>query len=255
MEFDKRKVFWWSPKPFLGLKIFQKQNVGDFLGPMLVQKILQTQGLNINDIKKEKLLSIGSVLHFANDNDTVWGSGVNGKVNPDFHKFKTLDIRAVRGPLTGEFLKKRGLIDPEVYGDPGILVADYWKRSRPVEKNKIVFIPHMRDKVNLGNNIKILSPLTEFETFLTEIQTAEKVISSSLHGVIIAESYGIPAVLFENHSGETAFKYEDYYRGTGRETFKAYSDINAAFKADPAVPDFSTVKRKLLAKFPWDIWA
>lgn len=254
MMFDKRKVFWWSPKPFLGLGIFQKENVGDLLGPKLVQKILQTKGININDIKKEKLLSIGSVLHFANDYDTVWGSGVNGKVNPDFHKFKTLDIRAVRGPRTGEFLSKRGLLDPGVYGDPGILVADYWRRSRESEKNKVIFVPHMRDKVNFGNNISILSPLTEFDKFLVELQSAEKVISSSLHGVIIAESYGIPAVLFENHSGETTFKYEDYYRGTGRETFKTYSDLDAALRADPLMPDFSTIKQKLMAKFPWDLW-
>ena len=41
-------------------------------------------------------------------------------------------------------------------------------------------------------------------------------VSSSLHGIVIAEAYGVPAVLVAS-STEPVFKYEDYYAGTGRE--------------------------------------
>lgn len=254
MKLDKNKVFWWSPKPLWGLKVFQKENVGDLLGPLLVQKILDTRSLIIEDIQKNKLLTIGSVMHFANDQDTVWGTGINGKVDVSYHKFNDLDVRAVRGPLTADFLQKRGITVPAIYGDPGILVSDFWPRSEAVQKGKVLYIPHMREKEQYQRGMKTLSPLVSLQEFIKEIQTAEKVVSSSLHGVIIAESYGVPACLYESKSGETPFKYEDYYSGTGRSSFKMFDEISLARHYEPEIPDLSPVKSKLLSAFPWDIW-
>jgi pyruvyltransferase len=254
LKLDKNKVFWWSPQPLWGLKIFQKENVGDLLGPLLAQKILDTRALNIGDIQKNKLLTIGSVMHFANTGDTTWGTGVNGKVDESLHKFTNLDVRAVRGHLTAEFLKKRGIDSPQIFGDPGILVSDFWPRSEVVEKGKVVYIPHMREKERYQAGMKTLSPLVSLQHFVKEIQTAEKVVSSSLHGVIIAESYGVPACLYESKSGETPFKYEDYYSGTGRSSFRMFDDISEAKRHEPDVPDLSAVKVKLLSAFPWDLW-
>ncbi len=228
--------------------------MGDLLGPLLVQQILATRSLSISDIKKTKLLTIGSVMHFANDDDTVWGTGVNGKINELQHRFNSLDVRAVRGHLTAHFLQKKGIPVPEIFGDPGILVSDFWPRTKAVEKGKIVYIPHMREKELYQAGMKTLSPLVSLERFVAEIQTAEKVISSSLHGVIVAESYGVPASLYESKSGETPFKYEDYYSGTGRNTFKMFDDISQARQYEPEVPDLSSIKCKLLSAFPWDIW-
>ena len=250
---DKTQVFWWSPIPFLGLKIFQKENVGDLLGPLLVQKILDSKGLRIHDINKRKLLTIGSVMHFADTGDTLWGTGVNGKVADTEHHYADLDVRAVRGPLTAEYLKRKSINVPEIYGDPGVLVADLWPRSQATEPGKVLYIPHMREKKFHRKGLQTLSPLVSLEKFIAEIQTAEKVISSSLHGVIIAESYGVPACLFQS-ANETAFKYEDYYQGTGRHTFKVFDDIAAARKYEPEVPDFTLVKKNLLSDFPWDLW-
>jgi pyruvyltransferase len=254
LKLDKNKVFWWSPEPRWGLKIFQKENVGDLLGPLLVQQILDTRSLNISNIQKRKLLTIGSVMHFANDDDSIWGTGVNGKISASEHKFGRLDVRAVRGPLTAHFLKQKGVAVPEVFGDPGILVSDFWPRTKQVEKGKVVYIPHMREKEIHQPGMKTLSPLLSLQRFSTEIQTAEKVISSSLHGVIIAESYGVPACLYESKSGETPFKYEDYYYGTGRDSYKMFNDISQARSFEPEIPDLSAVKSKLLSAFPWDLW-
>lgn len=224
------------------------------MGPLLVQKILDTRSLTIDAIQKNKLLTIGSVMHFANDGDTVWGTGVNGKIDVSYHQFSNLDVRSVRGPLTADFLKQREIAVPEIYGDPGILVSDYWPRTEKVEKGKVVYIPHMREKERYQKGMKTLSPLVSLQQFVKEIQTAEKVVSSSLHGVIVAESYGVPACLYESKSGETPFKYEDYYSGTGRSSFKMFDDISLARQYEPEVPDLSAVKIKLLSAFPWDLW-
>ena len=54
--------------------------------------------------KDRKLLALGSILTYARNNDVVWGSAVNGKwLDLKHYKFTTLDVRAVRGPLTREF--------------------------------------------------------------------------------------------------------------------------------------------------------
>ena len=50
----------------------------------------------------------------------------------------------------------------------------------------------------------------------SDIFNTELILSSSLHGVILAEAYGIPAVLIRNEN-EPLFKYKDYYMGTGRD--------------------------------------
>ncbi|MBE6782684.1 MAG: polysaccharide pyruvyl transferase family protein [Ruminococcaceae bacterium] len=54
--------------------------------------------------------------------------------------------------------------------------------------------------------------------FVEEIKSSEKVISSSLHGIILAETYGVPAV-FLNTGGyvdNALIKYYDWYYSTNR---------------------------------------
>lgn len=43
-----------------------------------------------------------------------------------------------------------------------------------------------------------------------------EVYSSSLHGIILAEAYGVPAVMFRSYDKSVDFKYLDYYASTGR---------------------------------------
>ena len=56
-----------------------------------------------------------------------------------------------------------------------------------------------------------ISPLA----FVRALLGAERVVSSSLHGVILAEAYGIPATYLDSGNGENRFKYDDYYAGHG----------------------------------------
>ncbi|KQB51554.1 hypothetical protein AQS70_17705 [Pseudomonas endophytica] len=114
----------------------------------------------------------------------------------------------------------------------------------------------MREKVDptIAKKYKVLSPLTELNLFISEIQKASKVISTSLHGIIIAESYSIPAVLIENNSGETLFKYHDYFQGTGRDKVHICKDFNSALNHSPPSPNLEKFQDGLLSCFPYDIW-
>lgn len=109
-------LFWWQPGN-------GTTNFGDELSRVIVERVIQR---NVEEAKVEapKLLAIGSVLHFADTGDCIWGSGINGKhLNPNDYRFKKLDIRSVRGPLTRLFLQSMGHMAPEIYGDPALLIS------------------------------------------------------------------------------------------------------------------------------------
>ena len=73
------------------------ENFGDKLSDVVVQSMLHRSGYFLDDVvlQPKRLLAIGSILHFAENRDVIWGSGVNGKVNSNFQNVR-LDVRAVR---------------------------------------------------------------------------------------------------------------------------------------------------------------
>lgn len=220
-----------------------------------MERLLKERGIDILTQKRGKLFSIGSVMHFAKDGDTIWGTGINGKMSLDLLQFKNLDVRAVRGPQTALILKKMGLTVPEVFGDPGILTSRYWPDDGS-PKTGPVFIPHMREDVpeSVAKQCKIISPLLPLDDFIAGIRSASEVYSSSLHGVIIAESYGISAALIKNKSGEAPFKYLDYYQGTGRDTLVEFESIDEACGNFVPPPNIKTIQDRLILSFPYDLW-
>lgn len=118
----KKNLFWWEPADG------KTQNAGDHLSRVIVERMLDLYDKQLDEklSKKNKLLAIGSVMHFAKDADTIWGTGINGKVPDNTHKFQKLDVRAVRGPLTKNYLEKKGITCPSVYGDPGLLLPFFY---------------------------------------------------------------------------------------------------------------------------------
>lgn len=256
-KYNRKKTFWWSPKNRFGFHS-SVENVGDILGPNLIDKILTHKGSHIGTIQRNKrLLSVGSILHFARNGDVVWGSGVNGKVSRDLLKFDALDVRAVRGPKTAEILREMGEVVPSVYGDPGVLVSDFWPRCMDPIKGLVTYVPHFRETVpnTLIEQANVLYPMESVEEFLRKIQMSSKVITTSLHGYIIAESYGIPAVLIRNSSGETNFKYDDYFMGTGRSEALYVDNIEEAMDVEGVQFNLKHVKSRLLDSFPYDLFS
>jgi hypothetical protein len=62
--------------------------------------------------------------------------------------------------------------------------------------------------------------------FVEEIHTCELILSSSLHGIILADSYNIPAyhTILSNNVIGGEFKFRDYYASVGREYFHVTID-------------------------------
>ncbi|WP_424991757.1 polysaccharide pyruvyl transferase family protein [Nocardioides ochotonae] len=232
-------------------------NFGDVLGPVLIERLLMTRSLRPPG-SSGRLLSVGSILTMAREGDVVWGSGVNGKLLHQDHVVDGVDFRAVRGPLTRDFLVHRGAIVPEVYGDPGLLVGALWPELRasvPLTLNSnVLYVPNMHDLASYADfGSQVLSPTRPLLECMRRIADSSFVIASSLHGVILAESFGVPARIVRS-SAEPEFKYYDYLLGSGRSMeVEIASSAQHALELGPQ-PPLDWDPAPLIDVFPWELW-
>ena len=240
---DPLPLFFWK-------RALNVENFGDSLSPLIIEKIIGKKITCINSsISSQKILAIGSILHFAKDGDIIWGSGINGKIDPSCHNFSTLLVFAVRGPLTRDFLLERGIFCPEIYGDPAILLPDLFPQLQPTGEKPFIVIPNLNEIQAYRGLPNVVLPTQEPMKVIKEILKARFVISGSLHGIIVAEAFGIPARLLRLTEAEHLFKYFDYYLGSGRtQCIPAYSLEEALELGGEVPPKYD--KAGLLQAFP-----
>lgn len=237
-------MFWWSAS--------QGANFGDDLSHVIVEKIVgRPIAFRSLDSKGQILLAAGSILHYARDGDVIWGSGF--RENPlSENRFQVLDVRAVRGPRTRKFLQKKGIDCPKVYGDPAILMSTLFPEYKNQEKiYDYIIIPNIGE-INCFILYKnVVLPTLPWTEIVEKMNQSRLVISSSLHGIIVAESYGIPARLLKMTWLESILKYQDYYESTGRPDFKYATSVQEALQMGGEEPGYIDTK-PLLDAFPWD---
>ncbi|WP_348770168.1 polysaccharide pyruvyl transferase family protein [Arthrobacter sp. E3] len=173
------------------------------------------------------------------------------------HKFQNLDVRSVRGPLTRDYLISRGACVGEVYGDPALLLPYLFPemiKDLKIKKRGILFVPNLHDfEMTANSSAEVLNPTCHWRDCIKAIVQSEYVISSSLHGVVVAEAFGIPARLVDSGT-EPPFKYEDYFKGTGRsQTHSAATFRSAELEMQMVEPPQINLEG-LLASFPSDLW-
>ncbi|OOE95163.1 hypothetical protein BZG78_15235 [Salinivibrio sp. MA351] len=260
------KVINWNPrkKIFKSSRFFKVKglervnNFGDIIGPLIVKEVLKKESIVNNrfSLLSRRLLTVGSILHFAKNRDTIWGTGRNGKIPYSSHKFRDLDVRAVRGPLTREFLTKKNINCPEVYGDPALLLPLLFESLQNESEEKrydLTIIPNLNDFDLFDDYTQnLIDPRDDLKYIIKRIAKSRFVIGSSLHAIIVAESLGIPARLIQGRS-EPDFKYEDYYLGTGRSGFKAARNVMSAIDMG-GENQVNFGSRKLMESFPFDIF-
>ena len=194
------------------------ENFGDQLSPMLCRALSGREVGHTEDFKKCDLVAIGSILHmirYPEYRGAIWGSGF---IEPPtkYILFPKAKIHAVRGHLTREILK----CDRQVaVGDPGLLSDLFVK---PIEKKyDLGIVPHFNDTGNATvesfaarcPNSTTIDVFAGVQNVLNQIASCKAIISSSLHGLIIADSLGIPngwVKLSDSVIGND-FKFRDYY--------------------------------------------
>ena len=165
---------------------------------------------------------IGSILTFYNLNKSIiYGSGI---IDPEKGVVGVPEkVISVRGPKTRDVLLKSGIECPEVYGDPALLLPVFYKPKLASDKGRIIIIPHMNtsikevkkscDGIISDSCILSLTDYNRWTDIVDAICSAKFVVSESLHGLIVAETYGIPNVWveFKDHPDYWDFKYNDFY--------------------------------------------
>lgn len=220
--------YWIPPYSILG-----RYNFGDDLNLILIEKISKMKVIPYRYSilgklgKKKNYLCIGSILNvLPNQQTEVWGSGVLS--DQLSLPAKPVKVNAVRGPLTRQYLIRKGVDCPEVYGDPAILLPMYFKPRTTIKKFKLGVIPHYKDKdqpvvkeYEHSKDIQILDMINygSCQEFIDRICSCEYIISSSLHGVIIADAYNIPNlwVEFSDKVQGAGFKFRDYFLSAKKE--------------------------------------
>ena len=203
------------------------QNWGDDLNPYLYEKITGKvpDFVHLNENVKKHMM-IGSILGVAKSNSIVWGSGA---MFANDSLPRGVDVRAVRGPLSRKIVMSSGIKCPEVYGDPALLMSRYYQ-PKIEKKYKLGIIPHYVDKQLVripeeSKDVLIINIGCGIENLVDHVLSCEHIISSSLHGLIVADAYDVPNgwVEFSNNISGSGYKFQDYLMSVG---VKPYTPLN-----------------------------
>lgn len=262
---DGIRTFWWRR---MGL-ITDRPNLGDELTPGLVREIA---GLTCTwaHPKRSELIGTGSILEMvqhagAPNGLKVWGSGfmtsseqTKGKFdNPDF------DFYAVRGKLT---LERLNPTRPVVLGDPGLLASRGYPRAQavPGQVGIVYHYVHKNDRVVRAlardGRFTLIDPSREPGEVISEITKCDFIFSSSLHGLIIADSFGIANawISLSRPIGGAKYKFEDYYSAFDGRAIQ--HDARIVWDADAVsqlkkeyrgVPNLNQLQDELIDAFPY----
>jgi len=224
-------------------------NFGDDLNPYLIKKLsgsevryihfasdrinivkqyLSTLSKNCTNINYHKyflnsffvqkyIIAIGSILNWYGSNRCqVWGSGIIDRKSP----IKKSSFLAVRGQYTKERLNQLGFNTDVVLGDPALLLPLIYN-PKVTKKFELGVIPHythyefIKNKLSHIDNLLVINlNNSNTEEVIDSFLICKNIISTSLHGLIVANAYQIDALWFElqdNPLTNDNVKFLDYF--------------------------------------------
>lgn len=221
------------------------------------------------------VMGIGSILHTGNKKARIWGAGFmdgttkcNGGV-----------VYALRGNLSfnrireqiadGDYIKVN---DGVALGDPALLLPLLIAPSHSKRYN-IGIVPHFSEyqyfKNRYGERYHVIDlRSSDIKRVTEDITSCEKILSTSLHGLIVAHAYRIPALWMEYtglEKGTCGFKFNDYFSGVGINGYLPIKDIEAVLSSRENVirrfeemerqaviqNDLATIQRNLIKAAPF----
>lgn len=255
---DAVALWWWVERG--------RPNFGDILSPRLVKQLVRREVHRSQ--RPGRVLAIGSILKWARDGDIIWGSGHAGAQHATA---RGVDVRCVRGPVTAWLLRGQGVkVSAERYGDPALLLPlVYAPNAATTPKHDIGLVPHYVDRklpqVLAAAKLPSLSVIdicAGIENVIDALCSCKLIVTSSLHAIVAAESYGVPAVWVELSDGVVGggMKFRDYYESTGRQVephdARQALDFNCleGCRAAPiGEADYRRLVGNLLKTLPWPL--
>jgi len=248
-------------------------NFGDSLNPILMH-LLTGLPINHSNFNEDvpRLAAIGTILQdFTRGDLDVWGTGLDVTKTSAASTLKCFNplqtsvnykIHAVRGAVTDSVLKSFGLQTNSVYGDPAILLKKMLGTFVGDKKNgKIGVVCHLSEleryddsaaaKENIlryrfeSDDIKLISTIVKPEPMailekIKEIASCSYILSTSLHGLIVADIFGTPCAYLSSAAREHGHysiydyrslvdhRFRDYYSGMQRASLPVFFSPPAA---------------------------
>jgi pyruvyltransferase len=227
-----------------------KHNWGDKLNEWMGRKISGLDVIHRADVypypPKTIHYWIGSHLATgcADPNGVIWGAGFISANVPLSGVPKK--ICAVRGWLSNERLKRAGLTAPDVVGDAALLLPRFYQPKQNLVRRSLGVIPHCFEwdqdffrKTRNWEDARVIDICGGIEDVIEQIVSCDSIISSSLHGIICADAYGVPAIWLHasNKPAGDGFKFRDYFSSVRRPD------------RDPIIVDASTKRSELEDRF------
>lgn len=225
-------------------------NFGDILTPTILD-YFNIKYEYVRHYFDAEAVCVGSIARRAGSNVTVLGSGI---ISESDRLIADADWKFVRGPYTKKRVEFFGGTCPAIYGDPALLLPLIINPSD--KENNIGIVAHNVDihwaleKYKDQNVIGLGT--RDCRTVIDKITKCNKIISSSLHGIICAHAYGIPAAWVKPNKklkGDN-IKFKDYFASVGIEDYKissydspVYIDPPKKLNLDPIIEIFEGLEK------------
>jgi pyruvyltransferase len=240
------RVFWWKGVP----------NFGDALSADAVAYVSGRRVIHAGPGKCD-LFAAGSILQVARRNlkrprkdgvrPWIWGSGLLHPVTAGF--LERAQVALLRGPVTAALLG----FAADAYGDPGLLAPEVYGVPEAHHDRIGLVVHHAHgDDPELAALVAAEPALVRIDVrgeagaVCRQIAACRHVIASSLHGLIVADAYGVPSTWLAPRD-QSALKYIDYGASVGRDmaTPVALADIPALLKTlnDASLPHEQGIAR------------
>lgn len=245
--------------------VMGRRNFGDWISPELC-RLLSGREVHYARPNRADLVAVGSILHrvpthFWSRRISVWGTGFMETCRPAraIHHY-----HAVRGWRTAELLGVQGV----AFGDPGLLVNLLLPGYAEATKRwELGLVPHHVDQAHpsvkafLQNqpHVRLLDILGGTQEFLKDLAGCRFVLSSSLHGLVAADAFGIPNawIKISDDVIGSGFKFHDYYSAFGNirvvplSLDKLNTTLIDQIAADYQRPGLNQIKSALMESFPF----
>ena len=217
------------------------RNFGDLITPFLLRQIGYTP-VNCARVSLGQFVFVGSILDSIREDykGVILGSGLLNAKRPK--RLNQAVVLGVRGLLTKQTLAIEGEAQ---LGDPGLILPKFLG-SQTKREFRLGIVPHYLDSTDariaslacrFGADAKVIDVLRPPTVVFREIGACQFIASSSLHGLVVADSLGIPSLwmVLSDLCGNKEFKFHDYYTAFGE-------------KRSPYVPSGTESLRELLER-------
>jgi pyruvyltransferase len=248
---------------------FKLCNWGDALNPVIVSAIsgLACARFNFNS-NNERLAAVGTIGHNLHNGVVhMWGPGVDAKrdpLNPNATQYSRppntqFCIHALRGPYSRAVMTSQGIEAPEVYGDAGLFLPKIVspRAKKKYELGVIVHISELQSPSVVAtvkseftryfggeqHGVKLISTYHDatWDAFCDktqEIMECKRIASTSFHGLIIPQAYGIPSVYFATgYEGAKKLRIKEDYAVIDHRIADFYAGANV-----DSIPSFGTLR-------------